>query len=93
MNPRHIGYHPLYDCFNDPPRQHQSEHLRMSSKPSGMKVKVLESDRLILRPPVAEDFESFAAMFADVEVTRHIGGVLERAEVWARFLRDCGHWA
>lgn len=54
---------------------------------------MLQSDRLLLRPPVAGDFEPFADMFADAAVTRHIGGVLGRAEAWARFLRDCGHWA
>ncbi|WP_353471499.1 GNAT family N-acetyltransferase [Salipiger sp. H15] len=54
---------------------------------------MIESERLILRPPLAGDFEAFAAMFADAGVTRHIGGVQARSDAWARFLRDCGHWA
>lgn len=53
---------------------------------------MLETDRLILRQPVAEDFEPFAAMFDEPFVTAHIGGVLSRSEAWTRFLRDVGHW-
>lgn len=54
---------------------------------------MLEASRLFLRPPVAGDFEPTAAMFGDEDVTRHIGGVMDRAAAWTRFLRDCGHWS
>lgn len=54
---------------------------------------MLETSRLLLRPPVEGDFEPVAAMFSEAEVTRHIGGVPDRADIWTRFLRDCGHWA
>ncbi|MEN5279365.1 GNAT family N-acetyltransferase [Brucella sp. TWI432] len=54
---------------------------------------MIESSRLILRKPIASDFEAYAEMFSDPSVTAHIGGVLKRSESWARFLRDVGHWA
>jgi RimJ/RimL family protein N-acetyltransferase len=36
-------------------------------------VTVLETDRLVLRPPVAEDAEALAPMYADPEVMRYLG--------------------
>ncbi|MBQ2262077.1 MAG: GNAT family N-acetyltransferase [Loktanella sp.] len=39
------------------------------------------------------DFEPTVAMFREADVTRYIGGALDRADVWTRFLRDCGHWS
>ncbi|WP_299207802.1 GNAT family N-acetyltransferase [uncultured Tateyamaria sp.] len=54
---------------------------------------MLDTDRLILRQPVADDFEPLAAMFNEPSVTEHIGGVLSRADAWARLLRDVGHWS
>ena len=54
---------------------------------------MLETDRLFLRRPQSSDFEAFAQMFRETEVTQHIGGNLSRADAWARLLRDCGHWA
>ncbi|GLU29092.1 MULTISPECIES: GNAT family N-acetyltransferase [Brucella/Ochrobactrum group] len=53
---------------------------------------MIETERLILRKPVAGDFEPFYEMFKEPVVTAHIGGVLTRTEAWARFLRDIGHW-
>ncbi|PRA46569.1 GNAT family N-acetyltransferase [Brucella pituitosa] len=53
---------------------------------------MIETDHLILRKPIAEDFASYADLFNDPLVTIHIGGNLTRTEAWARFLRDVGHW-
>jgi RimJ/RimL family protein N-acetyltransferase len=54
---------------------------------------VLETERLILRPLELADFEAFAAMWADAEVVRFIGGVpFPREESWRRFLLRAGHW-
>ena len=50
--------------------------------------------RLLLRPHRIEDFADCAAMWADTEVTRFIGGrPFTSEEVWARLLRYAGHWA
>ncbi|MEY8802561.1 GNAT family N-acetyltransferase [Leisingera sp. XS_AS12] len=54
---------------------------------------VLESERLILRPHVAQDFDAVARLWADPEVVRFISGILAtREESWARLLRYMGHW-
>jgi RimJ/RimL family protein N-acetyltransferase len=53
----------------------------------------LASDRLVLRPHALADVDECAAMWADAEVTKHIGGKpFTREETWARVLRYAGHW-
>ena len=59
-----------------------------------MDASQLETERLILRRPVAEDFPAYARMWADPEVNRFLGGVaLNREEAWSKFMRAFGHWA
>lgn len=54
----------------------------------------LQTERLILRPHRAGDFEASAGMWADADVVRHIGGQPStRAESWMRMLRYPGLWA
>jgi RimJ/RimL family protein N-acetyltransferase len=53
---------------------------------------VLETDRLILRPPQAEDFDSWAELMADPEAARFIGGVQLRTVAWRGFLTMAGAW-
>lgn len=53
---------------------------------------VLETARLILRVPRAEDFERYAELLGDEEAARYIGGRLERAPAWRRFLQMPGAW-
>ncbi|TGY90117.1 N-acetyltransferase [Marinicauda algicola] len=54
----------------------------------------LETERLILRLHRAEDFEASAAMWANPDVVRHIGGQPSpRGEAWMRMLRYPGLWA
>lgn len=52
----------------------------------------IETERLILRPPIAEDFEPWAASMADQEGARFIGGVQPRALAWRGFLAMVGAW-
>ncbi|HEX6368498.1 MAG TPA: GNAT family N-acetyltransferase [Longimicrobium sp.] len=55
---------------------------------------VLRTERLILRGHTRADFDECAAMWADPQVTRHIGGrPSTEEEVWARVLRYAGLWA
>ena len=57
-------------------------------------VPVLETERLKLRGHRLDDFIASAAMWADPNVTRHIGGKpLTEEESWTKFLRYVGHWA
>lgn len=55
---------------------------------------VLETERLRLRGHRLADFDAVAAMWADPNVTRYIGGKPStREESWARMMRYPGHWA
>jgi RimJ/RimL family protein N-acetyltransferase len=53
---------------------------------------VLETARLILRVPRADDFERYAELLGNEEAARYIGGRLERAPAWRRFLQMPGAW-
>jgi RimJ/RimL family protein N-acetyltransferase len=53
----------------------------------------IETERLILRPHVRDDFDDSFALWSDEAVTRFIGGKpFSREEVWTRLLRYVGHW-
>lgn len=53
----------------------------------------IETERLILRPPVAADFAAYARTMADPEAARFIGGEQTRAKAWRSFLTAAGAWA
>jgi RimJ/RimL family protein N-acetyltransferase len=53
----------------------------------------LRTDRLLLRGWRQSDFEAYAAMSADRDVMRYIGGVLDRAQSWRAMALHAGHWA
>lgn len=52
----------------------------------------LETERLILRLPLAEDFEPWAAYMADPDASKFIGGPQERPVAWRGFLQVAGAW-
>ena len=54
---------------------------------------LLETTRLRLRPHRLDDFETYAAMWAEPTVVRFIGGKpMSREAAWTRFLRQIGLW-
>ena len=53
---------------------------------------VLETPRLVLRPPRGSDFEEWAAFAADPVATRFLGGPQPRATAWRSFLAMAGAW-
>jgi [ribosomal protein S5]-alanine N-acetyltransferase len=57
-------------------------------------VASLETDRLVLRPPVPEDAEALAPMYADPEVMRYVGDgqPLTRAETERSVRRMIERW-
>ncbi len=58
-----------------------------------VEIPTLETPRLRLRPHRTQDFEAHAAMWAEPEVVRFIGGApLSREATWTRFLRQAGLW-
>ena len=52
----------------------------------------LETERLILRPPNAEDFEGWARFHADSATMTHLGGAKSRAESWRGLCGMVGAW-
>lgn len=56
-------------------------------------VPVLETERLHMRGPVADDFAVYAETWADPDVIRYItGNPLKEEDAWYGFLRLAGHW-
>jgi RimJ/RimL family protein N-acetyltransferase len=53
----------------------------------------LYTERLILRAHCVEDFPALAAMWADPEVTKHIGEPSDEQRSWARLLSYGGLWS
>lgn len=52
----------------------------------------LLTERLILRPPSAEDFEGWAKFSADPDTNRFLGGARKRAESWRMLCTMVGAW-
>lgn len=52
----------------------------------------LETERLLLRPPSAADFEAFARFTADAEAMRHLGGVQAPSVAWRSLAALAGSW-
>jgi RimJ/RimL family protein N-acetyltransferase len=62
--------------------------------PITIDIPVIETPRTILRAHRLDDFEDYAAMWADPAVTRFVAGKPRtREESWLRFLRHTGMWA
>jgi RimJ/RimL family protein N-acetyltransferase len=53
----------------------------------------LETARLVLRPPVPEDFEPWCAFSGDAEASRFLGGVQTPPVVWRSVRYTAGSWA
>lgn len=53
----------------------------------------LETARLTLRPPLAEDLDGWAALAGDPEATRYLGGPQPRAVAWRSLAAMAGAWA
>jgi RimJ/RimL family protein N-acetyltransferase len=52
----------------------------------------LETERLVLRPPTAADFEAWTAFAGDEETMRHLGGVQARSVAWRGLCTVSGAW-
>ena len=63
------------------------------AKSTTIEIPTVETARTTLRAHQPGDFEAYARMWAEPEVTRFIGGqARSRTESWARFLRHAGMW-
>lgn len=54
---------------------------------------LIETDRLILRPPLMEDFERWAELMADPVAARYVGGVQARSLAWRGLMAMAGAWS
>ncbi|SEK99960.1 Protein N-acetyltransferase, RimJ/RimL family [Pseudoxanthomonas sp. GM95] len=52
----------------------------------------LETERLVLRPPRAEDLDAWAAFATDEEAMRHLGGTMPRSVAWRSLATVVGAW-
>lgn len=52
----------------------------------------IETPRLVLRVPRLEDLDGFAALMADAEGSRFIGGPMPRAATWRGLMTMIGSW-
>lgn len=52
----------------------------------------IETERLILRGPVASDFPVYREFFADAEASAFYGGPLDADKAWRVLATDLGHW-
>ena len=59
-----------------------------------MTIPIIETDRLILRALHANDFDAYAEMVADPEVTKYLGAgnKLTREDAWRQLALIIGHW-
>jgi len=62
-------------------------------KSTGYAIPQIETPRLVMRGWREEDLDSYAAMVADAEVTRFVGGVMTRGDAWRGMAAMLGHWA
>jgi RimJ/RimL family protein N-acetyltransferase len=53
---------------------------------------ILFTERLVLRPPLPEDFEGWATFQADPVATRFLSGVQPRPAAWRGFCTMAGAW-
>ncbi|WP_018997758.1 GNAT family N-acetyltransferase [Hirschia maritima] len=53
---------------------------------------IIETDRLILRPPIADDLDAWADFMSNEEDARFIGGVMDRAMSWRALMTMIGSW-
>ena len=53
----------------------------------------LETARLILRPPIQEDFDGFVAMGSEEETMRFLGGVKPPDAIWRQVATLAGAWS
>ncbi len=53
---------------------------------------VIETERLILRPPILEDLPSFTKMRGNFERSLYAGGGLDESGAWIKFMTWVGAW-
>jgi RimJ/RimL family protein N-acetyltransferase len=55
-------------------------------------IPVLETERLIMREARESDLDALAEFYADEELSKFVGGPLNRDDTWRRIALGLGHW-
>lgn len=55
-------------------------------------ISTLETERLILRAPTAEDLPAYAAFYTDGEASAFYGGPVLPHQAYFKLCQDVGHW-
>ncbi len=55
-------------------------------------IPTLETERLVLRAPTADDFPVYRDFYADAEASAFYGGPLRPDRAWRALAADIGHW-
>jgi RimJ/RimL family protein N-acetyltransferase len=58
----------------------------------GNAMKTIETERLLLRPPVGDDLPPWRAMLSDPEASKFIGGVQSENGAWRNLALMAGSW-
>jgi RimJ/RimL family protein N-acetyltransferase len=53
---------------------------------------VLETNRLLMRPPERQDFDAYAEFLGDEIAAKHLGGAQPRSLAWRSFAAVVGAW-
>jgi RimJ/RimL family protein N-acetyltransferase len=56
-------------------------------------IPTIETERLLLRGPKAEDFPVYRDFFVDADASEFYGGPMEADRAWRVLAADLGHWA
>ncbi|WP_019643641.1 GNAT family N-acetyltransferase [Novispirillum itersonii] len=64
----------------------------MKPSPLLSQVPVLETERLLMRAPQAEDYAVYSEFFADAEASHFYGGPFSAEQTWRLLATDIGHW-
>jgi RimJ/RimL family protein N-acetyltransferase len=57
-----------------------------------MVIPTLQTDRLTLRAPAAEDFPVYRAFYDDEQASAFYGGPMSAPSAWRKLAGDIGHW-
>lgn len=64
----------------------------MTPAPIQFKVPEIDTGRLLLRTPQAEDYAVYRDFFADAEASHFYGGPFSPEQAWRLLATDMGHW-
>ena len=74
------------------PKRENELKKRPSRADKANMIPIVETERLKLRGPTAEDFLVYRDFFADAEASAFYGGPLEAQRAWRVMAADLGHW-